>query len=624
MKKLLMIFAIMVMASLCVNAVVFDPDPTDQVVNENVQLTIDLTASGDLTGDSVFETNGTGTLTRNSDSSATYTWTPSYDDAGTRDIWFKVSNDGAEEENVTITITVNNVNREPQITTYPVGNQLNAVIDQVWSFDIDATDQDADDTITFSLDTGAPSGMTIDSDTGEISYVPSSTGSYPVTVIASDGEDEDTRSFTIQAIDNRPPAFTDIPTEDEELRARVDNEYTFNLQASDPDGNTLSYALVTAPDDMTINPSTGFLSWTPAEEDEGEENIVVSVNDGTVTVQASFTLTVLPSSMLRITDLSVDCSPENCEDENFDEDNIQEITEVVPGTTMTIEIEVTNMWDEDDFDNEIDRIEICGTLEDIGDEDEQEECEDANDLDPEEDDTVTLTFDIPLEAEEDTYDLEIDIEGRDEDGTRYNINYVVDVDVEKQDHDVEITRAVISPSTISCTRFFTLDVEVKNFGGRDEDVELSIIDRSGDLEIDDTEFFEIESGDYDDDDTEWNRRFSYRIDDDVDEGTYPITVRAYYDDRDESVIEEVQLNVQDCVEDTPTPTPTPTATPTPTPTKTPDGQVVVPTPEPTPTIEDTDDDDEDETSVWFVAFLALLLIILIIVAIWMFSIIMKK
>ena len=60
--------------------------------------------------------------------------------------------------------------------------------------------------------------------------------------------------------------------------AKVGVEYTYSPAASDPDGDTLSWSLVNEPGGMTINGSTGAISWTPA--DTTTANFTLVVNDG--------------------------------------------------------------------------------------------------------------------------------------------------------------------------------------------------------------------------------------------------------------------------------------------------------------------------------------------------------
>ena len=83
-------------------------------------------------------------------------------------------------------------NDPPVITSEPI---TSAEVNQLYSYDIEATDADGD-TLTYSLTT-KPSGMTINLSTGLISWTPTSTGAYDVSVIVSDGDQTDVQSFTI-------------------------------------------------------------------------------------------------------------------------------------------------------------------------------------------------------------------------------------------------------------------------------------------------------------------------------------------------------------------------------------------------------------------------------------------
>jgi len=69
--------------------------------------------------------------------------------------------------------------------------------------------------------------------------------------------------------------------------------YTYDVNATDPNEDTLTYSLTTFPTGMTINSTTGIISWTPTEDQIGEENeVVVEVSDGSKSSTQSFTITV--------------------------------------------------------------------------------------------------------------------------------------------------------------------------------------------------------------------------------------------------------------------------------------------------------------------------------------------
>ena len=83
--------------------------------------------------------------------------------------------------------------------------------------------------------------------------------------------------------------------------------YNYDVEAIDPDGDTLTYSLTTGPDGMTINSATGVINWTPTEEQIGENEVEIEVSDQYRSTTQSFTITVdetllasivvLPSSM---------------------------------------------------------------------------------------------------------------------------------------------------------------------------------------------------------------------------------------------------------------------------------------------------------------------------------------
>jgi hypothetical protein len=56
--------------------------------------------------------------------------------------------------------------------------------------------------------------------------------------------------------------------------------YSYQVKATDPDGDPLTYSLKSAPSGMTVDPSTGQLKWNVPPEFTGKTPITVSVTDG--------------------------------------------------------------------------------------------------------------------------------------------------------------------------------------------------------------------------------------------------------------------------------------------------------------------------------------------------------
>lgn len=327
---------------------------------------------------------------------------------------------------------------------------------------------------------------------------------------------------------------------------------SFTPNVNDPDVSdgidSLTYSISNAPNGMSINSNNGRITWEPLENQTGTyNNIQVSATDGSASDSKAFSVTV-KQMKLAIDDLDVECSPD-CDD-NLDEEDGGTIEEVRPGSTLELQIDLENLWDDDVDDHDIEDVEIIGTLEDIGDEDEQEEEEDIDKIDPGDSESVTLKFDIPRDADEDTYDLDLEITGEDEDGTDYSIDLEIEVEVEKEDDEIIFDRADLQPTTITCNRDIELRVRVKNIGSDDQD-DAELVVRNSQLEISENDFFDIEEGDYDDDDTEFERTYNFQIADSVDAGTYQIELRAYYEDQDEYERTLLPLTVRDCEPATP-------------------------------------------------------------------------
>ena len=83
-------------------------------------------------------------------------------------------------------------NHAPIITSDPVET---VTVGVKYTYDVEANDQDGD-ALTYSLIT-KPSLMSIDEDTGLITWIPDTVGSFDVTVMVSDGLESPTQSFTI-------------------------------------------------------------------------------------------------------------------------------------------------------------------------------------------------------------------------------------------------------------------------------------------------------------------------------------------------------------------------------------------------------------------------------------------
>lgn len=96
-----------------------------------------------------------------------------------------------------------------------------------------------------------------------------------VKIIPFDGEDNGDPLLLDREIRNMPPAIT----EHNGLNVNG-NSYTYQVRASDPDGDPLSYALESPVQGMTIDAKSGLVSWAAPSQFKGKQGVSVTVSDG--------------------------------------------------------------------------------------------------------------------------------------------------------------------------------------------------------------------------------------------------------------------------------------------------------------------------------------------------------
>jgi len=74
---------------------------------------------------------------------------------------------------------------------------------------------------------------------------------------------------------NTAPVLGSTPS----TTAKVEYLYTYDVNANDLEDDFLTYSLLTSPEGMTIDSSTGIITWTPTEEQIGGNEVIVTVND---------------------------------------------------------------------------------------------------------------------------------------------------------------------------------------------------------------------------------------------------------------------------------------------------------------------------------------------------------
>ena len=208
------------------------------------------------------------------------TWAPTLAQSGDYTVTVRVqdANGGSVVQTYTLAVALPQ-NHPPDIFSAP---ETAVALGQRYQYLATASDADGD-ALQFQLLDG-PAGMAVDTVTGLIVWQPRTdqVGAHTVRLQVADGRGGvDVQEFTVlvsAGVDggNHPPTVTSVP----QTSALIGAAYTYGVTATDLDGDTLSYALTTAPVGMTIDARTGLLSWTPTSAQAGLNAVTIEVSDG--------------------------------------------------------------------------------------------------------------------------------------------------------------------------------------------------------------------------------------------------------------------------------------------------------------------------------------------------------
>lgn len=247
-----------------------------------------------------------------------FIWTPT--DADTNEVHFitvRVTDNGTPPMSATAGFSVTVLpppppNHSPLLL--PVENRT-AHIGSVVTFTNVAFDPDPQDTLTFSLDPGAPAGAAIDPVSGVFHWIPndvdSNTVRYVTIRVTDDGIPPKSASATFAVtVLSRPPNQPPVLAAIADWSVHAGMTVVFTNTASDPDpDDDLSFSL---DDDVPlaaeIDVLTGVFTWTPSDAESNTTNhITVQVTDDgepPLAAAADFTIVVRPRPMLQILSVS--------------------------------------------------------------------------------------------------------------------------------------------------------------------------------------------------------------------------------------------------------------------------------------------------------------------------------
>ena len=201
-------------------------------------------------------------------------WTPTVSQRGTNTVTVQAGDPQGAVAAQTYQVVVSDTaeNHYPVITSTP---SFAATVNVPYRYQITATDADGE-LLRFLLLT-APPGMTINTNAGLVQWTPalSQLGVNQVAVAAIDPNGAGgSQSFTITvALANASPTITSVPNQ----FILAGQLYRYDVPASDPDGDPLTYSL-TGPPGMSIDP-LGRVSWTTTIANAGTNRIAITVSD---------------------------------------------------------------------------------------------------------------------------------------------------------------------------------------------------------------------------------------------------------------------------------------------------------------------------------------------------------
>ncbi len=241
---------------------------------ESTPLSYDFNA-GDDDGDGI--TYSVEDLPRNATfdrETGEFNWLPSSTQAGTYQMTVTAS-DGHSSSSETVTLVIAELNRAPVFV--PMTTQFGRDRAEL-RFTVVSDDADGDPVVMSVID-GLPEGAYFNEETGQFSWIPQydQSGDYVITFGVQDPSGaSDTLEVTVSIADvNRAP---ELVASDRSFL--IGEEKSFTLEASDPDGNPLTFRAINLPEGAVLNEATGEVTWLPGPGQAGDYYVTFLANDG--------------------------------------------------------------------------------------------------------------------------------------------------------------------------------------------------------------------------------------------------------------------------------------------------------------------------------------------------------
>jgi len=244
--------------------------------------------------------------TDHNDGTATFDWTPTFDQADVYDITFYATDDSGAVDSEAITITVNNVNRPPVLDS--IGNKS---VDEGVNLNFTVTGSDPDGTPPDPTAEPLPDGANFTDHgdgTATFDWTPTfdQADVYDIVFYATDDSgavDSEAITITVNNV-NRPPVLDSIG----DYSTEIGDTILIIITAVDPDGDSVTITAENLPPDASfsyegwdeiLEKYYGEFFWVPNESQIGTYgNIRFIASDGTLTDDETITITVTGTTFL--------------------------------------------------------------------------------------------------------------------------------------------------------------------------------------------------------------------------------------------------------------------------------------------------------------------------------------
>ncbi|MBU0627597.1 MAG: hypothetical protein KKC75_00265 [Nanoarchaeota archaeon] len=216
------------------------------------------------------------------------------------------------------------------------------------------------------------------------------------------------------------------------------------------------------------------------------------------------------------------------------------LKDAVPGSTIEFRLKFENLYSAS-TDIYVNIISVDGTFIEVDNGADIDQGLSDFDLLAGKDETKSLKFIVPLNAESKDRLLKITINARDDAGIRYEKTLTYDVRIEKDPHKLSITNAEMNKVSYTCGENALLSLTVLNLGDNKENVNLKIFNTE--LGINLNEKVEL-LNDPSDPSGKYEQRLNVLIPEGVEKKTYTLTIDAEYGNNRET--EKLEIVVDNC------------------------------------------------------------------------------